>query len=204
MKRALRLLAIALVLGGSFLPVHASGNQSPESYDGYWWLQAEAGEKSGFLNGAADCLVWTAHEKWVSHSTDWVSPKIAGYYQTHTSDRAVPIIDVWRKLVSEAPPATPSKGGEVYASPHGYFTGLYWRQSSELERLGFLEGYLSCLRTRVPSPAENYSAPASYYAEKITDYVFEHPETENVAIAAILARFRDAPKQPASTNSVEK
>jgi hypothetical protein len=132
---------LTLVAGG--LAVQAQGDQSPRAvkreraYDGRWWSGGEPEERSGFLNGAADCLAYVAHEKWVSsHSIEWLAPKISGYYESHSASRVVPVVEVWRKLISEAPPETPPKGGEVYTNPHGYYDGLYWRPGSDSDHLG--------------------------------------------------------------------
>jgi hypothetical protein len=192
------MLTIALAVGSWLLSAHATDNQWPKSYDGKWWSAADPGERSGFLNGAADCLTSVAHEKWVSRSIEWAVPKITDYYKTHTADNGVPVVDAWRKVLSEAPPETPRKGGEVHANPHGYYDGQYWREGSDLERRGFLQGYLWCLRTRVQSPSETYSRPVSYYVERISDYVGKHPKSDNEAIATILSRFRDKPKPKTS------
>jgi hypothetical protein len=180
------------------LYAQATDDQLPKGYDGKWWASADSGEKSGFLNGAADCLTWIAHEKWVSRSIQWAVPKITDYYKAHAADNAVPVVDAWRKVLSEAAPETPRKGGEAYTNPHGYYDGQYWQEASESERRGFLEGYLWCLRTRVQSPSETYSRAVSYYVERISDYVERHPKSDNEAIAAILSRFRDKPKSKAS------
>lgn len=103
MRRTLRMLTIALAVGSWLLSAHATNNQSPKNYDGRWWSSADPGERSGFLNGAADCLTSVAHEKWVSRSIEWAVPKITDYYKTHTADNGLPVVDAWRKVLSEAP-----------------------------------------------------------------------------------------------------
>jgi len=198
MRRTLRIIAIALLLGSCPLPTHATDNQPSENFDGKWWSLADSGQKSGFLNGATDCLTAVAHERWVSRSIEWAIPKITDYYKTHTADNGVPVVEVWRKVLSGAPAETPRKGGEVRTNPHGYYDGLYWRGSSESEQRGFLEGYLWCLRTRVQSRSNTYSQSVDYYKERVNTYVQKHPKSDDEAIAAILSRFCDNTKPKTS------
>jgi hypothetical protein len=139
----------------------------------------------------------------VSRPIEWAVPRITDYYRTHAADDAVPVVEAWRKVLSEAPPETPPKGGEVHANPHGYYDGLYWCQGSDLERKGFLEGYLWCLRTRVQSPSETYSRSISYYVGKINDYIQKHPKSDEEAIATILSKFRDKPSVEKLTRGLQ-
>ena len=76
-----------------------------------------------------------------------------------------------------------------YKNPHGFLDGGWYKQSSEAERFGFLEGYVGCLRTYVKG--QQYSRPIHYYDDRIWDYVGGHPRSYNEAIANILFRFRD-------------
>jgi hypothetical protein len=164
-------------------------------YDGDWWARAEPNERSGFLQGAADCIVWTAHTK-LPRDIDNLEEKIGQYYKTHPNDRNVAVSTIWQKVSTQGPPATPRPtGGEVYTNPHGFHDGFWWRQGPESENRGFLEGYLWCMRTCVNQPSETYSQPISYYFDKIWDYIFAHPKAEHDAVANILARFRDRPKR---------
>jgi hypothetical protein len=208
MKHTLSVAVLVLCVGALFPLVQAQADRSLRApkkeivYDGQWWSAAEPEERSGFLNGAADCLAEVAHEKWVSRSVEWAVPRITGYYAANSASRAVPVVEVWHKLISEAPGEPPLKGGEVYTNPHGYYDGLYWRQGSDAEHVGFLRGYLWCLPTKVASPSETYSRPVSYYAEKLDAYFRDfkaHPKGDHEAIAVVLARFRDKPDGQAKT-----
>ena len=170
---------------------HEQVGRTEHVYDGRWWTEADLAEQSGFLNGAADCLTWVAHAKWLTATVEALEKKITQYYQMHPAERAEPIAEVWKKLVSTSR-ATPSPaGGEVWKNPHGYYNGLWWRQGSDNERLGFLEGYLWCLHTCVERPAEAYSKPAGYYVDKIDSYIQRFPRGNDEPIATILSRFRD-------------
>jgi hypothetical protein len=166
------------------------------TYDGTWWLRANTDEQSGFLSGAGDCLYWVAHAPWLSRWVDDLRQKITSLYTSRPQDRKTPVKEVWRRVLSEAPPARPRPpGGEVWTNPHGYFNGLWWRQSSGAEARGFLEGYLWCLRNCVNGSLETYSHSIEYYEDRIDGYISKHPKADDEAIAAILSRFRDRPKR---------
>lgn len=162
-------------------------------YDGNWWLTREADEQTAFLEGAGDCLVWTAHVNWLTHYLDNLEQRMTRYYKEHPKDRGLPVTDVWRKLLSESKPTKPPPGGEEWTNPHGFLDGTWWVQSSQPERLALLEGYLWCMRTCVNQPSETYSRSADYYAEKIGKYILAHPKTAyDEAVATVLARYRDS------------
>ena len=167
---------------------------SPTKYDGNWWKTADRRERSGFLNGASDCLFSVAKAPWLTRSVDELDQRIDDYYKAHDKKRDMTVDKVWKTIIKEAPPDKPRpEGGEVWTGPHGYYDGSYWRQSSELENKGFLEGYIWCMRTCVKSPKENYSLSVNYYFDKIWEYVLKHPKAESEAIADLLARFRYRP-----------
>jgi hypothetical protein len=193
MRSALRTVAIILAAGGF---MSAAEIEPTKRFDGHWWSRAEPEERSGFLNGAGDCLISVAHKTWVSRSIEWAIPKITEYYRANAASSGVPVVEVWRAVLSSVPPETPRKGGEVFTNPHGYYDGEYWRESSESQKVGFLEGYLWCLRTQVEAPSETYSRPVSYYIKKIDAYVNDfkaHPGIFNQSIASTLSHFRDNP-----------
>lgn len=168
--------------------------EQPQRYDGKWWSSADTEERSGFLSGAGDYLTYVAHEKWVEGSSAYAIPRVTDYYKTHPADGELPVVDVWRKVLLAFPPPKPLKGGEVFTNPHGYYDGLYWRGGNDAEHRGFLEGYISCLRTLVRPSSETYSRTVSYYVDKIDDYIEKHPKSDDEAVATILYRFRDMPK----------
>jgi hypothetical protein len=167
---------------------------SQETYDGRWWLAADAGVQSGFLNGAADCLTWSARIEGFSATPEQLVDKITEYYRTHPADRALLITEVWRKLESRGLRKKSTPGGESWENPHWYLNGLWWGQSSKWENTGFVEGYLWCAHAYLKPPANTYSRPASYYVDRINTYFRSHPQAEDQAVATILARFRDRRK----------
>jgi hypothetical protein len=165
------------------------------AYDGTWWLAANDDERMGFLDGAGDCLESAARVTWLTHSVQSLEKKITRHYQAHPADRAILVTEVWRKLLSETKPSKPAPGSEVWTNPHEFLNGTWWVQSSETQQLGFLEGYLWCMRTCVDKPAQVYSRSVNSYADQIVKYILAHPKTAyDEAIAEILARFRDRPK----------
>jgi hypothetical protein len=194
------LLALVLSTGASFPPRQTttqslpSRTESARSYDGNWWSTAGSDERSGFLDGSADCLVSVARAPWLSRSLDDLDKRIDQYYKERPNDRPMLVTAVWRKIVALAPPDRPRSGGEKWTNPHGYYDGVWWHQTSESERLGFLEGYIGCISRDVKQPPEEYSRSASYYNDRIWSYLDAHPKAMNEAIANILSRYRDQPK----------
>jgi len=171
--------------------VDGESETKTQIYDGRWWLAADADERSGFLSGAADCLTSVAHARWLTFTVQGLDAKIGEYYKSHPSDVGENVADVWRKIQSESQPSKGLPGAEVWKNPHGYLDGFWWRQGSESENRGFLEGYLWCVRTCVKQRTDTYSQSLEYYADKISGYVRAHPKAEHEAVATILLRFRD-------------
>ncbi len=194
MRSLLCLLVLALATGGQSQtsPPAIGATPSTQHYDGKWWTTADGEERSGFLNGAADCLTWTAHEKGFNGTPEQLATKITNFYKVHPESVGHAIIDVWRILI-EQPPS--SKGndthGERWENPHWYLNGDWWSQESEGQQLGFVEGYLWCMRTEVRAPTESYSGSASLYQQKIDAFVRANPKYGLEAVATTLRRFKD-------------
>lgn len=158
-------------------------------YDGNWWLKADELTRGGFLNGIADYLVAVKRVKWLVGSVDYGGEKIAEYYSRNPRDRALLVPDVWRRVVIESPPPRPSPGTEIWDGRHGYYLGRWYKTGLRLERLGYLEGYLWCLRTYGKQPAAAYPSPLEFYDERIIDDI-DARNAWHEPIADILARFR--------------
>jgi len=190
---------VALSIGTSFLYVQPSRTsvtphvivKDEKAFNGQWWLGADIEERSGFMEGAADCLTWTAHREGFSATPNQLSPKITQYYQTHSSERKQLVTEVWKKLQPEPSASTHAPDGESWKNAHWYLNGLWWRQSSETEQLGFLEGYRWCMRSCVKSKSQSYSHPDGYYVAKITEFLKAHPKGDDESVASILLRYRD-------------
>ncbi len=166
--------------------------QSKQAIDGVWWAKTEVGVRSGFLNGAADCLTWTAHKKGFNATPEQIMDKIDKYYKTHPGSASLHVIDVWQKVADQPKVSnTVTDQGEIWKNAHWYLNGEWWHQVYESEQLGFVEGYLWCMRTQVSAPTESYSRSANYYCKKIDAFVSAHPKLEHEAIAVTLHRFQD-------------
>jgi len=165
---------------------------SKQAFDGEWWLKTNVGERSGFLNGVADCLTWTAHKKGFSETPEQIMDKIDKFYKSHPGSARLSVIDVWQKVANQpkASKAT-SDTGETWTNAHWYLNGDWWCQAYEPEQLGFVEGYLWCQKTEVTAPAESYSGSASSYRRKIDAFVRANPKLSKEAVAVTLHRFRD-------------
>jgi hypothetical protein len=94
-------------------------------------------------------------------------------------------------LPSEKEASAP-KGGETWKNAHWYLNGDWWAQEAQTEQLGFVEGYLWCMRTQVEGPHASYSKSDDFYREKINAFVTANPKLGNEAVAKTLARFKDA------------
>jgi hypothetical protein len=102
-------------------------------------------------------------------------------------------------------PRQASAGGETWKNPHWYLNGDWWRQSSRDEQLGFVEGYLWCMQTRVKPPhRQRYPQPAEYYADKISAYVNSHDHGADEAIADILARYQAPASKAAAVKQAQQ
>jgi len=172
----------------------------PEKYNGAWWLATDPDTRSGWLNGAADCLTWVAQLQGFNGTPEELDEKITGYYRSHPADLRMAVRDVWQKLVSNARTAKPTPGGETWKNKHWYLNGWWWQGESDDQRLGFAEGYLWCLRTQGNPPVDTYPRSPKFHVQKIDAYLKTHPKAEDEAVADILARFQDKPvrKGPAA------
>lgn len=199
-------LALGTILASGQGASHQSGASLPRSpaerrytvYDGAWWAAADKDEQAGFLEGSADCLTWAGHQDGFSETANQVLGKITKYYRTHPSRTNLLVTEVWSILNQDtarnAPAKTETKG-ETWTNPHWYLNGTWWYQVEGSERLGFIEGYLSCVRTHLKESPASYSRNPEYYESEISKYIKTHHGFDQ-AIAEILPKFRDQPKSP--------
>jgi len=163
-----------------------------QMFAGTWWLKSDAEERAGLLNGVADCMTWTAHEKGFNATPEQLTGRVSKFYASHPEAATLSVIDVWRKLDDRPQPSTGTKGqGETWKNAHWYLNGDWWAQISEDQQLGFVEGYLWCLRTQVPAPTDGYSASPDTYRRKIDAFVKANPKLGKEAVAVTLRRYRD-------------
>lgn len=197
----LLLFVITAACGWSQPPQHTrNATQANHHFDGKWWSTTSSEERSGFINGVADCLTWSAHEKGFNATPEQLMDKITRFYKEHPESADLTVVDVWRQIGRKSSPDDgPTPHGETWKNPHWYLDGFWWREASEGERLGFLEGYLWCMRTQVPAPSEKYSKPVSFYIDRIDAFVGANGSSKanREAVALILRRYRD---KDSSTN----
>ncbi|MDP9162229.1 MAG: hypothetical protein M3O09_18640, partial [Acidobacteriota bacterium] len=145
---------------------------------------------------ASDCMTWEAHDNHFNQTQDKIfTDRISGFYKAHPESSRLSVIDVWRKVGriprSKTTENEEAKNAETWNNPHWYFNG-YWWPDDEAQQLGFVEGYLLCMRTEVHKPGESYSQDANFYTRKINDFLRRaNPKLKREAIATTLHRFRD-------------
>jgi hypothetical protein len=193
MRRTIAVL-LALAACGWCQPAAPQGgaHRSESRFTGRWWQEADPEERSGFINGAADCLTWTAHEKGFNATPEQLAGKISNFYAGHPERVNVAVVDAWKQAAVPAQPLSASADqGETWNNPHWYLNGDWWGSISPAEERGYLEGYLWCMNNRVVPKAETYSNGVTFYQEKIDAYIDTHPSSGSEAVAAILHRYRD-------------
>jgi hypothetical protein len=166
--------------------------QSKLSYAGTWWTRADVEERSGFLNGSADCLTWTAHRSGFNATPEQLMDTITKFYKLHPESLDKSVVDVWQ-MIGYQPKSNQTAGyvGEKWKNPHWYLNGDWWTQVSEAQQLGFVEGYLYCLKTKIPTATGTYSGSASVYRTKIDAFIRAHPKQGKESVAITLRRYRD-------------
>jgi len=205
---SLILVLLLSVCGWSQSQPAVSTAQTNQRFDGKWWSKTNADEHSGFLDGADDCLTWTAHEQiWSKNQKGFggtwqqMNDAIGKFYKDHPELHDLDVVDVWKKVIEQSSrKAVPnSEYAEIWKNPHWYFDGFWWLDETPDQKQGFVEGYLWCMRTQVTAPSETYSKPASYYVKKIDAFTKANAESKanREKVALILRRYKD--KKPAAT-----
>jgi hypothetical protein len=194
MRNLLFLIVLALTASAWSQSSHLASTPTPtnQKFAGVWWSKADAEERSGFLNGTADCLTWTAHRKGFNATPEQLDDRITKFYKAHPESFSLSIIDVWQKVADQPKASNRAEDhGEAWKNAHWYLNGDWWSQVSKAQQLGFVEGYLWCLKTQVSAPTESYSGSASSYRRKIDAFVKANPKQGNEAVAITLRRYRD-------------
>ncbi len=176
-------------------------------YDGHWWLLLTSEEKSGYLNGDADCHTFELKAKpRYSKSAADEQESVTNFYRDEPDKRSLPVFEAIRIVEDEPPLRETGKGGEVWTEPHGYWDGQWWREGSPADRLGFVEGYLAC-HSRSQRPHGALSRTPPEYARLINQWYKLNEETGDVEpdrvdtkIADVLFKFRDRTQRPRSKN----
>ena len=143
-------------------------------------------------------MTWTVHKKGFSQTPEQLMERISKYYKTHRDAAGLSVVEVWIKLDAQGQfdMGPDDKGGEIWKNAHWYLNGEWWTQSSEDQQLGFVEGYLWCMKTQAPASTDSYSASPKTYQQKINAFVNAHPKLGNESVAVTLRRFRDQERVP--------
>src|SRR5687768_9067542 len=123
--------------------IQASGQKR---FDRKWWIAAFPDEQQGFIVGFSDCYYDTLRRKIRSKATTGEFQEALNQFYARQGDQISTTVPeflerLFRTLRSNV---QRQAGGEVWNERHGYLDGGYWNQSSDKERLGFLEGYIQC------------------------------------------------------------
>ena len=188
------LVLIFGVCAGSQNPA-VNAAQPSQRFDGKWWGKTSSEEHAGFINGAGDCLTWTAHKEGFNATPEELTDKISKFYKKHPESAGFTVVEVWEKLWTKTPPSpAAAQPGETWKNAHWYLDGDWWREGSPEERQGFVKGYLWCMRTQVPTPAETYSKSVDFYVARIDAFTRANANSkmDREAVASTLKRYRDS------------
>jgi hypothetical protein len=157
-----------------------SGNQV--AHDGGWWRAVDQYHHLGFLDGYSDCdgYVDPGPSRWNGFSPYDYEEKISSYYGAHPQELKRPVATV---LLILAPPDK----AVTEKSNFGSSAGEEWRQGGQSYRLGFVEGYLECLRSRTEKGVRYPflypmfpSGPGGY--SQLVNWVYNNIENPNYVI----------------------
>jgi hypothetical protein len=167
--------------------------------DGNWWTSVDEERQLGFVHGYVDCYchINPGPEGFNNVSMEGIRKKITQYYKNPGSDIHTPVITVLKAAgvshISGAGEATESATFRLFDSE-------YWRQGTGEFRLGFVEGYFSCLaskpkmRARFPKAPQYYVARVSdWYGIKEDDPGYIDPKRVDEPIARVLFKFAEKP-----------
>ena len=169
---------------------------SQKRFDGKWWTSLDSDEQYGFIVGFIDCYQDTLRRKIRSRATTQEYQRaLDQFYAKHTDKNSVPVTDLMVTLVQTLKTSTHYlPGGEVWTEPHGFLDDQYWRESTDKERIGFLEGYIHCYQKYMRRPQVRFSRTAEEYSELLSKY-FDDPAVDHTdeKIADVLHRFAARP-----------
>jgi hypothetical protein len=137
-------------------------------------------------------MTWTVHKKSFNQTPAQLMDRISKYYETHRDAAGLSVVEVWQRLDAQDQfDKGADNQGEAWKNAHWYLNGDWWTQSSEDQQLGFVEGYLWCMKSQAPAPTDMYSDSPKAYRQKINSFVSAHPKLGNESVAVTLRRFRD-------------
>ncbi|MGH9682449.1 MAG: hypothetical protein ACRD4S_02410 [Candidatus Acidiferrales bacterium] len=167
-------------------------------FDGNWWLSASQRERLGYMEGDNDCSVFEFQGPevgWDDFTT--YQAFVTSYYAEDASHRGKSAFDVLR-LADKQIGATTNRA-DLPTEPHGDYDGLFWRESFDRERLGFIEGYLQCYAHKPAPRRSTFSRSYQAYVTMLNAWYRLNDverdvdlKIENAKIADVLFRkFRD-------------
>jgi hypothetical protein len=168
-----------------------------QRFDRKWWTSVDSDEQQGFIIGFSDCYGDTLRRKVTSDATNVEFLKAMNdFYTTHTDQNPTEVPELVIRLSRTLKSSVHHlPGAEVWNEPHGYLDGQYWNESTEKERLGFLEGYIKCYQDYARRPRVRFSCTAAEYSGLLTRY-FENPSASadhtDEKIAHVLHRFGES------------
>ncbi len=195
MRHALCCMGL-LCLCSVIAAAQSSASPHKTAYDGNWWLAADEDMQSGFLEGTADCLTWVVNRRGFNGTPDQLRNSITRYYRTHPRRKSMLVTEVWQEVWHRQNPKAEKKQprAESWGNPHWYLNGDWWGQVSRNVRMGFVAGYLWCVRSCTDAGAREYPGSNAYYFEKVDKYIDAHPKAGDQPIALTLSRFRSVPR----------
>jgi len=199
MTRAFRIRLLLLLLTA----LASSRAQDSRRFDGNWWASVPKAEQTGFVSGYVDCSDTEIPHSDFPQAFETLRRNISEYYQNHPSATDQSVGDILLQVADHAKKpaalleqktgaASPREVPEVW-TPSEFFTGQYWVQVDDEERLGHIEGYLWCHEHLVKRRTGVFSKPAVKYREMITDWYFDDPTGDRMRrpISKALYLFRD-------------
>lgn len=161
-----------------------------EPFDGLWWNSKPLERRLGFLAGESDCHQYeTRGRDRGFRSIQYAQDRLDAFYAQRSNQKI--LIGHALAKTRPNPDRAVRQGGDPHLEKHGYYDGAWWRSvEPKAGRLGFLEGYISCLpngRTMFPRPVEDYVG--------LVDAWYARPESSEVEkIADVLLRYRIRPR----------
>ena len=145
------------------------------TYDGRWWLSIEKEQQEGFADGYIACYLYDVKGNIkFEYTGQMYAPKVTEYLKSHPTEQTKSVEALlWTVTIPpNAPPARRNiKGnGEVTPGKYGIFDGEFWREISNHERLGFVQGFLYCFSTYKGIQKGKFSKPASEYVKAISSW----------------------------------
>jgi hypothetical protein len=127
-----------------------------------------------------------------------LEPKITSFVESNKSNLKMSVAQLIAAVARPQAANPDDKYAQHFPGKHGFFDGEYWRMSPPDHRAGFVEGFLNCYRSLIPTK-NSFSRPALLYAQDISkwygvsdsDPAVINSQRTDAKIADVLLRFRD-------------